>query len=85
MNCPKCEGKTKVLESRLNPTKRIGVRRRRGCQSCGYRFTTVEILMEKDEDFLSTLSPDAIADELRSTLITTLDSAYRKFLTDRQN
>ena len=37
MNCPKCDGDTKVIDSR-------NVRRRRECLVCEHRFTTVEIL-----------------------------------------
>lgn len=40
LRCPKCEGKTSVVDSR--PTCKIEVRRRRVCRSCCYRFTTYE-------------------------------------------
>lgn len=47
MRCSKCSGKdTRVLESRLSHEGK-SVRRRRHCDSCGYRFTTYE----KVEDF----------------------------------
>jgi transcriptional repressor NrdR len=38
--CPKCKSKTDVIDSRINPEKKI--RRRRKCEKCGYRFSTVE-------------------------------------------
>ena len=47
MQCPYCESaNTKVLDSR--PLKeRPGVRRRRTCESCSSRFSTVERLEER--------------------------------------
>lgn len=45
MNCPKCNGKTLVVDSRLvSLTERM---RRRVCQDCGYRFTLYEKIEEK--------------------------------------
>ena len=48
MNCPKCgkssfdfEGAKKVMETRSD--RRGGVRRRRICPACDWRFTTYEI------------------------------------------
>ena len=41
MNCPLCKGETDVIDSR--PTKNM-IRRRRKCQSCGHRFSTVETM-----------------------------------------
>lgn len=41
MNCPYCEGPSKVVDSRPIPE---GIRRRRECESCGRRFTTHERL-----------------------------------------
>ena len=56
MDCPKChrssfdfEGSTKVLESRSD--KKGGVRRRRVCPACSYRFTTYEISQNLLVDF----------------------------------
>lgn len=46
MNCPKCNGKTTVMESRK---QRGGtIRRRRRCTKCGTRFTTLEMIWEID-------------------------------------
>jgi len=40
MQCPRCQAvDTKVRDSRGS---KAGVRRRRGCTACGYRFTTYE-------------------------------------------
>lgn len=41
MNCPICNSGTKVVETRLS-SEGTGIRRRRECTSCEYRFTTVE-------------------------------------------
>jgi len=41
MNCPYCEGPSKVVDSRPIPD---GIRRRRECEQCGRRFTTHERL-----------------------------------------
>lgn len=41
MNCPCCSKETKVLDSRLSMEGQ-GVRRRRKCVSCDFRFSTLE-------------------------------------------
>ena len=38
MKCPSCGGLTRVLETRED-------RRRRACEACGHRFSTVEVLV----------------------------------------
>ena len=44
MLCPKCsENNTKVLDSRETDGNKA-VRRRRECETCGFRFTTFEII-----------------------------------------
>jgi hypothetical protein len=55
MKCPKCGdsvsgselnaavGKSRVYDTRETPEG--GIRRRRACQSCGHRFTTIEIVV----------------------------------------
>ena len=40
MTCPKCNEKTKVIESRSDEDS---TERRHECLVCGYRFTTIEI------------------------------------------
>ncbi len=45
MNCPKCgDGEPMVIDSRQKP---YGIRRRRECLACGYRYSTVEISVER--------------------------------------
>ena len=41
MNCPACQARTRVIETRTNDD-RASVRRRRACSGCGRRFTTYE-------------------------------------------
>ncbi|HBY17599.1 MAG TPA: transcriptional regulator NrdR [Candidatus Marinimicrobia bacterium] len=44
MKCPQCDQPdTRVIDSRPL-TKEIGIRRRRECSACGYRFTTYEYI-----------------------------------------
>lgn len=44
MNCTKCGEETRVVDSR--PTNDgAGIRRRRRCIHCGYRFTTEEVVV----------------------------------------
>lgn len=39
MRCPECRGKSSVIDSRA---WLIEIRRRRRCQACGHRWTTIE-------------------------------------------
>lgn len=42
MNCPVCNSKdTKVVDSRIS-TDGLSIRRRRECNKCGFRFSTIE-------------------------------------------
>ena len=42
MNCPVCKSKdTKVVDSRIS-TDGLSIRRRRECEKCSYRFSTIE-------------------------------------------
>ena len=43
IRCPHCQGYTRVVNSR--PTKR-SMRRRRRCRSCGYMWTTYELIAD---------------------------------------
>ena len=40
MTCPKCNEKTRVIDS---TTDEDSTTRRRECVACGYRFSTIEI------------------------------------------
>lgn len=44
MKCIKCNSKTTTLDTRQSPQ---GVYRRHKCLSCGYRFTTIEVVKEE--------------------------------------
>ena len=50
MNCPNCGGHTNVVDSRPNEDS---TRRRRECEVCKHRFSTVEI----DADYYEKLKP----------------------------
>jgi len=48
MNCPKCREKdSRVIDSRIAKDG-LSIRRRRVCQKCDYRFTTVEEIVRED-------------------------------------
>lgn len=49
MICPKCEAPARVLETRWSPKEQC-TRRRLGCPSCGFRFTTLGGVMIKEID-----------------------------------
>jgi len=42
MLCPKCSGKSSVVDSRITPDKSI--RRKRVCQKCKHVYRTLEVL-----------------------------------------
>ena len=47
MHCPKCSSDDlKVLDTRAG--KVASTRRRRECQNCGYRFSTIEEILRED-------------------------------------
>ena len=51
MHCPKCGSENiKTLDTR--PTKNNQIRRRKECIDCHYRFSTREIIVEKQIDIL---------------------------------
>ena len=63
-NCPKCNSKSTVKDSRPSS---VGVRRRRACKKCKYRWTTYEIkekLWKAAEKMLKVLYGKRIFDEL---------------------
>lgn len=43
MNCPKCGGRSLVIDSR---PRKAGVLRRRECASCAQRYSTVETIAD---------------------------------------
>lgn len=48
MQCPKCSTKdTRVIDSRVS-SNGFAIRRRRACQACEYRFSTVEEIIRED-------------------------------------
>ena len=52
MMCPKCGGKTKVMDSRLAMDQDEEVRvRRRTCESCGHILYTIEYEIDYTQGF----------------------------------
>lgn len=49
--CAKCNGNTRVTDTRLRPNA-IDKYRRRKCQKCGYKFTTREVLDDATDDYI---------------------------------
>ena len=49
MNCPKCGGKTYIIDSRPDEETHPAIKRRRMCCKCKNRFSTYEILAESLE------------------------------------
>lgn len=48
MQCPRCSAKdTRVIDSRIAHNG-LAIRRRRACQACSYRFSTVEEIVRED-------------------------------------
>lgn len=45
--CPKCGYQTYILDTRTRPDENI--RRRRQCEKCGHRFTTIEVEVNEFE------------------------------------
>ena len=64
MNCTKCGGKTKVVDSRAVPN---GMRRRHECLSCGYRFNTIETTMDVYDELLH------ISEDIKKEIGTSID------------
>ena len=56
MLCPKCLGKTRVIDTRNN-IKENEIYRRRICDNkkCGYKFHTVEFTVEENDNFKESL------------------------------
>ena len=42
--CPVCGADSTVIDSRIDPQGRI--RRRRKCEDCGFRYTTLEVFAD---------------------------------------
>jgi transcriptional regulator NrdR family protein len=67
LRCPKC-GKTRniVVDTR---TARDGIRRRRECQVCKYRYTTYETLGEDQAKVLYDLLKTSLANNIRDAIV----------------
>ena len=49
MICRRCDGSTRVLDTRVTEDKKL-VRRRRECTKCGYEAITYEMVVGNDKD-----------------------------------
>ena len=76
MQCPKCGTKdTRVIDSRVSSSG-LAIRRRRSCQKCGYRFSTVEEIVRED---LYVLKNDGRREPFdRTKLLTGIQRAIEK-------
>jgi transcriptional regulator NrdR family protein len=71
MNCPKCNGKTKVHESRMRVMTNVKIRRHI-CKDCDNRFTTAEIVVNDFIDSESNKRSYNIYNSLKK-LLSTID------------
>lgn len=89
MKCPKCDNKTKVLESRATSGQHLiclkvlnldsNVKRRRVCLNCNYKFTSYELGIE---DYHKLLKFVLESPELKNKLGKTRASSYKLFEED---
>lgn len=73
MNCPHCGCDTRVIDSRPNEDS---IYRRRECENCKHRFSTVEI----DADYYETLKPvdkNALQNALLAGYTNITEKVYR--------
>lgn len=84
IDCPKCEGFTRVLNHKHNSkaANSVGftdyVGRSRRCDSCGNKFTTIEV-----EEIELELLAQALADKVRKEVLATFrkeDPRYKDFV-----
>lgn len=78
MNCPKCGKRSAVIDSRPRKT---GVFRRRECNHCGHRYSTVERLYEGRDASL-----DRVAKRMQHVEgeLVDLGDVVRKLVGDRE-
>lgn len=76
MNCPACgEHDTKVIDSRML-TNGTGIRRRRECSACDFRFSTIEEVQILD---LSVVKRDGVREPYaRQKLVSGLKKSFEK-------
>jgi len=70
MNCPACNCKTKVVDSRRTPDG--GTRRRRECTKCTHHFSTVELACDTLADYEKAQRK---LDDIRKTFMALLSMA----------
>lgn len=82
MFCPRCSHEdTKVIDSRLS-TEGTSIRRRRACESCGYRFTTYE--KEEPAEFQVQKKDGSYQPYLRQKALQSMEIACQKRRVSRE-
>ncbi|MEC5422098.1 hypothetical protein QGM71_01145 [Virgibacillus sp. C22-A2] len=64
MECPECEDKTKVIDSRKTEV----MYRRRECRSCKHRFSTYEVTQYSLLEMLDDKLPVELVDQVSNVL-----------------
>lgn len=83
MRCPKCNCENdKVIDSR-SMRDGAGVRRRRECTRCQYRFTTVEEIIAEE---LKVVKRNGVREEYSSTKLRTgvVNACYKRPISDEE-
>ena len=83
MRCPKCNCENdKVIDSR-SMRDGAGVRRRRECTRCHYRFTTVEEIIAEE---LKVVKRNGVREEYSSTKLRTgvVNACYKRPISDEE-
>ena len=83
MRCPKCNCENdKVIDSR-SMRDGAGVRRRRECTRCQYRFTTVEEIIAEE---LKVVKRNGVREEYSSTKLRTgvINACYKRPISDEE-
>lgn len=68
--CPKCNGRSEVVDSRVSPGKYGAYRRRRVCLSCEFRYSTMEINVV---EYKALLRSESLKRDLASIISDILD------------
>jgi transcriptional regulator NrdR family protein len=71
MKCPECRRETRVVDSR--ETKHSGLRRRRQCDGCRERFSTIEVAAQDTAGLIRGLTAAPVTDQKLYRLQQALD------------
>jgi transcriptional repressor NrdR len=73
VKCPQCGSPSRVVDSRSS--KHSGIRRRRKCDKCGYRFTTAEAPVKDSAGLIESLT-GTVTDQQLHRLRQGLEAAH---------